>query len=57
MVAPKKMLETPLTGKDLGNFTMGLQVLSTFQAVSSITTSKSGGGSSGGGGGSSSSSI
>lgn len=51
------MLETPLTGKDLGNFTMGLQVLSTFQAVSSITTFKSGGGSSGGGGDSSSSSI
>ena len=44
---PDSLLETMVTGDDLGNFTIGLQIESYFDPVT--ITAPSGGGSSGGG--------
>ena len=49
-MATEALLETMVTGDKLGNFSMGLQITSTFTSVSTASTKgKAGGGSSGGG--------
>ena len=49
-MATESLLETMVTGDSLGNFSMGLQITSTFTSGGTASKSGPGGGGSGGGG-------